>query len=235
MLRWVVAVVVVGLIFVACGGPAATAGPDATSGPTEGSTSVPSSAQPSSQPLAPTAAGEPADPSAVAEAKGLIEAADLTDPATLQEINAHLLFTRSGGEAARAVLTTSTDLEELWTALWVYGTAEVDPAPLIPLLDHENPSLRAIAAAEAVGMGEGAGFEALAATLAEDGDVMGSEPPTSLQGFAVRTLEATIDAALTPEPATDDVAGTASEWSSWLSANSSGLVFDAGTRTWGLS
>jgi hypothetical protein len=221
--RWAAILVLATVLLVsACGGSMPTTDPLGPSGPRGGASSAPASAQASSDRPSMPVRQDPADPAAVAQAKALIEGGRPADPGSLQAVGARVLFTRSGGEAARSILESSTDRDALWTALWVFGTSGVETAPLLPILRHEDSSIRTIAAAGAVGMGASEGFDVLKEALASESEVLGSEPPITLQGFALNVLEGFVDAP--PE--------SAPEWSSWLSANSANLLFDPITRIW---
>ncbi len=228
-----------GLIAVACGSPTSTV-------PADGS--PPESAEVSelpgpSQSAAPgqTATGAPdatatpiANDPAVTAARQVIEAADLADDATIDIIGGTLRFTRAGEEAARQTLQSSTDANALWAALWVYASAGTDPEPLLPLLSSENPSVRALAAANLVALGDSAGFEVLRAALLDEGSLLGAHPPRSIQAYALGVFNRyVVDEGRPAEPASEEeVVGAAAEWSTWLSDHASDLEFDATSGTW---
>lgn len=169
----------------------------------------------------------------VAAAHGMIEAADL---GTADSINAleGVRFTQAGEEAARAVLASGATGDVLWAATWVYASSATDPGPLVPLLDNADASIRAMAAATLVALGDRAGFAVLAALLPETGQLQGSAPPLSIGSFALSTLSRYVQVAGVPaEPATQsEVAAAAANWAAWLGAHTSALTFDAPSGTW---
>jgi hypothetical protein len=177
----------------------------------------------------------PADGDAVAAATTTIEAVDLGDPATIDPVGG-LLFTRSGTEAARAVLESSDDPDALWAALWVYGTGDTDPAPIRRLVGHPDPTIATLAGASLLAFGDGAGFPAMRTALATDGELSGAHPPRTLRDFAVVALGQRIaptPVAETPTLADDAEPETlADDWGAWLDAHASTLVFEARTGTW---
>jgi hypothetical protein len=169
----------------------------------------------------------------VAAAKATIEAVDLGDPATIDPLFG-LLFTRSGTDAARAVLESSDDPDALWAALWVYGTGDTDPAPIRRLVENADPTIATLAGASLVAFGDAAGFAAVRKALDTEGELIGSHPPRTIRDFAVAGLEQRI-APTASAPTVDDEADPttlAGAWGAWLDTHASALVFDAAAGTW---
>ncbi len=197
-------------------------------------TDAPASA-PSDAPTAgPTTGAPPVDAAAIDAARQVIAVADLSDPATIDEIGATLRFTAAGEWAAREILATDAATDVLWAALWVYGSGGRDPAPLQPLLGHDSPSLRTMAAASLIALGDGSGFAVLSEALSNEQPLLGSEPPITLQLFAMQTLQSYVAADGVPtEPESEEAtAGTLDDWASWLEANADQLSFDAAQGLW---
>lgn len=160
--------------------------------------SAPVSASPSGNP-APSATTSPAaatptaapnvDPAAVAAARQVIEAADPADPAKLDELSATVRFSAEGEAAARAILADpGADTTAVWAAVWVYGSTAVDPAPLRPFAAHADPSIRAMAGAALLALGDPAGFVALVDSLAVEAQLRGAHPARTVRSFALGTL-----------------------------------------------
>jgi hypothetical protein len=169
----------------------------------------------------------------IGAARRLIEAADLTDAETLDEIGA-LRFSALGEQAARDVLGSGAPDDALWAAAWVYASSASDPEPLRPLLVHTDTSIRVIAAGALVSLGDPAGFEPLGALLTDDDQLAGSHPPVSIGSFATQTLSRYVEAAGAPaEPASaDELAAAQANWVTWLEAHWNELHFDAQRGTW---
>ena len=169
----------------------------------------------------------------VATTRGMIETADLGTADTINALEG-VRFTPAGEEAARAILASSATGDVLWAATWVYASSATDPAPLVPLLGNADPSIRAMAAATLVALGDHAGFAVLAALLPDAGQLQGSAPPLSIGSFALFTLSRYVQASGVPaEPATEaDLAAAAANWAVWLGAHDSALTFDTASRTW---
>jgi hypothetical protein len=171
----------------------------------------------------------------VAAARGMIEAADLANPETLNAIEG-VRFTPAGEEAARAVLAAPAAGDALWAATWVYASSGTDSAVLAPLLVSGDASIRVMAAAALVAAGDRSGFAILAAALSDAGQLRGSQPLISVAGFSASTLSSYIEAAGVPAAAATEaeVAAIAASWSTWLGANEKSLQFDRTSGTWKL-
>lgn len=152
-----------------------------------------------------------------------IAAVDLSKDATILAVDA-CRFTPGGRTAAQAALAAGATGGPLWAAVWVYGASGRDPAPLRPLLQASDASVRVMAAAGLVGFGDASGFESLRLALADGTALAASEPPTSVSSFAATVLGSSIAADALPA----DAAG----WDAWLRSNAATLVFEATTGTW---
>jgi hypothetical protein len=167
------------------------------------------------------------------EAIGVIESVDFAAPESLDAI-AQLRFTDAGIAAARQTLTTADDRNELWAALWVYGSAPDDAAAVSPLLNHGDASIRMLAAAIAFAIGDRAALPVVQASLNDDTQLLGSQPPATIAEFAASTLVRGVEASGTPalpEPDADESAYH-SAWADWLTANAEVLTFDSSTKKW---
>ncbi len=239
MLRTTALALAVIALAAACGGASATP-PASSGGPSTSAPSVVAGPSAGSTGAAPTGTmGQPVpsvDAAAIAAARQQIYAAKFSDPASLDAIDRQLRFTAKGEAAARALLDSAATLDgqTLWTALWIYASSGSDPAPLEPLVTHEDASIRAMAAATLVALGSSSGFAALKALLTEQGQLLGSSPPLSIGGYSVAALARYISAPGTPaEPAAEeDLTALPGAWSSWLEQNAASLTFDAQTGTW---
>ena len=198
----------------ACGQPVQTPGPSGASG--ENATTV-------------------ASPPDVDAARQAIEGADLANDDSISALEA-IRFTPAGEEAARDALISGASGTALWAATWVYASSAKDPAPLRPLLDNPDASVRVMAAAGAVAMGERAGFAPLATALSDLDRLKGSRPPLSIAAFAATTLIRSVAASGAPAPpqAGDTAEAVAARWSAWLDQHANALQFDQATRTWKL-
>ena len=227
MLRSATIALAVGLLAAACGSPVSSEPP--ASAP--GSTFVSPSGAPTLS-LSPSSATDPE----VVAAKQTIESADLSIGETIDTIGGTLRFTRAGEEAARQTLATSTSSNALWAALWVYASSGTDPEPLRPLLANSDSSLRSMAAAQLVALGDAQGFAVLQQALSDDSSLLGAHPPRSVRAYALGILTNYVATEGAPtEPATEDqLSATASEWTAWLTAHAAGLRFDASSGTWAL-
>jgi hypothetical protein len=181
---------------------------------------------------------EPAQPTATLDAnacKQRIAALDLADEAKIADVAA-CRFTPGGETAARQALVTGGTRDQLWAAVWIYGSTARDAAPLLPLAGQTDPSIRAIVGAALASLGERPGLDALAASLSDAGVLAGSSPPASIASFGVFSLRRVVNAPIalsTPNPdagRTDDSAA----WRDWLAAHAAQLVFDQGNRRWTL-
>jgi hypothetical protein len=184
----------------------------------------------------PVTSGAPSDPApgtsggpGIAAARAAIDAANLADAASLDTLDA-IRFTDDGAAAAAQAITGGASGDALWAATWIYGTSGTDPAVLKPLLANDDASIRAMAAAAALSLGERAAARVLVALVTVDGNVRASHPPISIAAFSSNALAQyiagpTIAAGVSP---TD----TAAAWTAWLDAHESSMQFGADTGTW---
>ncbi|HYN69988.1 MAG TPA: hypothetical protein VEX41_07250 [Candidatus Eisenbacteria bacterium] len=172
----------------------------------------------------------------VAAAAGLIDAANLAENGTISPIQA-IRFTPAGTLAACRRLSDGVGGDALWAAAWVYATGGTDPAPILPLLAYDDPTIRAIAAAGVASLGRPEGLDALTELISVDAGLRGSLPPVTVARYAAHTLSSLIDGAAdsvgdvstgTPE---ERSAATAA-WTSWLEANRARVTFDPEAHLW---
>jgi hypothetical protein len=121
--------------------------------------------------------------------------------------------------------------------LWVYGSAGTDPDPLRPLLVYDDASIRIMAAAILLSLGDDSAVAVVREALATDTLLTGSEPPISIRQYAVNTLARYVtgsDVPQSPDEIAEEDDGTAAagDWQEWLSANGDSLVFDQSSATW---
>jgi len=173
---------------------------------------------------------------AVASARQLIESTDFANNGSIDEIGASVRFTSAGEQAARDVIASSAETDVLWAALWVYASAGSDPAVVRPLIDNADPSIRAMAAATMVALGDASGFDALNGLIGDETQLLGSHPPLSIREYVIGTFERYIAAAGTPTPpqTAEELGPAALAWSTWLGQNAPALHFDAADGTWKL-
>ena len=259
----IVVPLVVTFLLVGCGAPAvqtsapsqaaASAGPaPASAGPTFGTPAVAVTAQSPVLPSAPavhatqtpsssgaaTGSVEPTsralpDATEVAAARQLIETANLANDDTINALEG-VRFTPAGEVAARAILASTADGDVLWAATWVYASSATDPGPLVPLLANADASIRVMAAATLIALGDRAGFAVLATSLPDTGQLRGSVPPMGIGSFALFTLSRYLDAPDIPAPpaSEEEIPAAAAAWASWLGGHADDLRFDAPSRTW---
>jgi hypothetical protein len=187
---------------------------------------VPTTAPPASVPAAIT------DP---AECKRLIAAVDLTKPETIDAARS-CRWEAAGTEAAADVLGQTATRDQLWAAVWIYGTQGTDPAPLRPMLQNADPSVRTMAAGALIRLGERAAIDVLQASLSDDDVLAGSKPPVTISAFVVAALGRMIVASGSPAQPTGEPDQTtlASAWRDWLAANASELAYDSDAGGWKL-
>jgi hypothetical protein len=146
--------------------------------------------------LAGCANGEPARESAAAapaaggagQPLAAIRAADLDSEATLSALRL-ARFTEAGTRAARDFLTSGGDGDPLWAAAWLYASAATDTAPLVPLLDNRDASVRVMAAAALAALEHEGGIAVLRKERGNTATLRGSEPPITIAAFSELTLE----------------------------------------------
>lgn len=172
---------------------------------------------------------------AIREARRRIEAASLSDQASLNTVDA-VRFTDAGRTAAAELLERGVSGDAKWAATWVFASDPSGPGLLRPLLKDANASIRAMAAAGLISIGDPFGFDPLVAALTDDDFLTGSEPPRPIWQFAILTLErytGALDVARLPDaPTVEELEEAQARWALWLDANRSSLVFDDATGTW---
>ena len=143
-------------------------------------------------------------------------------------------FTDAGVAAAADLLQSGATGDSLWAATYVYASWGEDPAPLRPLLQSDDPSIRVIAAAGLVSRGDESAFDVLVESLEHQETLAGSEPPQSIWSFAAFTLARYTGQELGPALDADesDVSAGHDRWAAWLDQRRDGLVFDEGSGTW---
>ena len=220
------AIVAVAAFAAACGSSSTPTG----SGTLPGSTGGPVS--PAAIPSTP---GEPTEAD-IAAAGGLIDAANLADDATIDAIDA-VRFTPAGTLAASRRLAAGATGDALWAAVWVYVTLGTDPAPLLPLLTNDDPSIRSLAAAGAAAMGQLEGLDVLAALLGEDGGLRGAHPSVLVARYAVFSLSSLLadGPGDVPTGTPDERLAARAAWTTWLETNRSRLSFDKAQHAWRVS
>ena len=222
--------IVVALIVAACG--SSTSPTSVPPVPTTPRSSVGTPTVPASVPASSGATPSTVAPPPFVDPQALIETVDLNDESTLDNISS-LRFTQAGADAARAVLQAGGTPDQLWAALWVYGSAGTDPAPVEPLLTNGDPSVVAMAAATLVGFGDAAGLDPLRQALDADDFMSGAEPPLTLREFALETLARYVTGTGVPDPQSfSDDASAVTAWQAWLDANRAQLHFDSDQGVW---
>jgi hypothetical protein len=184
--------------------------------------------------------GDGGSPSAIAptitveEATVVLEAADLTDDASLREVDA-IADAQATVDAAAGLIADEATGDALWSAVYVYANGGDDPSVLVPLLAHPDPTIRAMAAAGAIATGERAGFEPLVAALTDTSTMSGSEPPLPIWEFATGTLARYTGVGENGPPfdanARRRLLGQ-ERWTAWLSENLDDLAFDPEAGGW---
>lgn len=169
----------------------------------------------------------------VARAHALIDVADPNASSSVGELQG-VRFTNAGTAAARQALEEGTTGDGLWAATWIYASNGTDPAPLLPLLDNDDSSIRLMAAAALVSLGRAEGFDVLVRLIESEDSLRGSEPPTTVSRFALHTLAryTGVDLAPGPTASPEEVRATAGRWEAWLAENRDQLTFDADNGTW---
>ena len=162
-----------------------------------------------------------------------IEAADLLNTEAMDAIDA-CRFTVEGFHAARDVLAAGGSDDVIWAAIWVYATGAYDPAPLRPILSRESPTLRVLAAAGLVALGDASGFDVLAASATNADDLSGSHPSISIREFVVGTFYRYVAADGAPGRWTtyEEFLTVDKRWADWVTANAARMAFDPDTGQW---
>lgn len=159
--------------------------------------------------------------------RNVIAAVDVAKPATIGALES-IRFTEGGVEAARAALEDGVSGDELWAATWVYATSGTDPTPLTPLLEADDASVRVLAAAALLSLGEPAAFDTLVSEAASKERLKGSIPPLSVGGFADYALTRYTGGSSVPRKG----GKRADAWKRWLERNRDSLTFDAESGAW---
>ena len=171
----------------------------------------------------------------VAAAVGLIDGANLDEASTISPIQ-NIRFTPAGTLAACRRLAEGVSGDALWAAAWVYATGGTDPAPLLPLLANDDPTIRSIAGAGVASMGRPEGLDALAELISVDVGLRGSRPPVTVPRYAAailaRLIESGVGDVSTGSP--EERVAAKAAWTSWLETNRSRLTFDAEQLGWKL-
>jgi hypothetical protein len=172
---------------------------------------------------------------AVAAAAAAIGAAKLTDGTSLGTLEG-VRFTAAGIQAAAGVIAAGGTDDALWAATYVYASSARDPAPLRSLARSTtaSASVRTLAAAGLVGLGDIDGFEPLIAGLRTPEPMAGADPAGTIWEFAAGVLRRYTTAGLGPDLAASDAERTtiAGQWTTWFEANKGKLRFDQPTQVW---
>jgi hypothetical protein len=226
-------------LLAACGSPtvpqpAGTAPPAPTPAITAAaavpaSTGAPSTAADAPSAAAPAGSPTPSPDPVTERVRAAITAADLREPATIDAVDA-VRFVPGAAETASQAIADGASGDALWAATWVYASSGSDPAPLLPLLAHDDPSIRAMAAAALLADGDADGAVALAGLLRVEERLQGSIPPVTVGQYAASSLARLLDG----PPATPGAgsAAVAEAWTRWLGQHGPALSFDAATGTW---
>lgn len=192
-------------------------------------TPVPGSMSATGATAGPATTGAPAP----ADCRQRIEAARLDDAASLDAVDA-CRFTVKGRDGARDALGAGGSDDVTWAAIWVYATLADDPAPLRPILDRSSPTLRVMAAAGLVALGDRTGFDVLAAATGDSSILSASHPSITIREFVVGTLFRYIEATGAPGRPTspEERASAPARWTDWLNQHEGALTFNAETATW---
>jgi hypothetical protein len=209
------------------------------------STAAPSGAPGASGPpgssgvaVAPGQTGTDAGPGATrapapTDCRQRIEAARLDSAESLDAV-IPCRFAPEGTAAAQAVLLAGGNDDVIWTAIWAYAPGATDPAPLRAYIASDTTSIRVIAAAGLVALGDASGFAVLAASASDTGPLMGSHPPISIRELVIGTFQRFVNADGAPGRWTtyEEYLTVGSRWAEWATANGSRVVFDKATGSW---
>jgi hypothetical protein len=177
-------------------------------------------------------AGQPVAITDAGECRRLIEAVNLADDATIKAVEG-CRFSPAGAEAAISVLASSTSPDALWAALWVYSASGSDAAPVQAFATSTDPTLRAMAAATLIALGDRSGLVAAQNLLAESGLLRGSFPPIPISSFVMATLTQYVVGADAPvSDGSGDVATDAQAWATWLGTHGDSLQFSDSDGVW---
>jgi hypothetical protein len=170
-----------------------------------------------------------ANPGAEAAARAAIDATNLADAPTLDALDA-IRFTDEGVAAAAQALAAGVTGDAQWAATWIYASSGADAGVLQPLLTSDDETVRAMAAAAALPLGERAAVRVLVALAASQDMMRGAHPPLSISSFCLGALSEAIDGpAVAPGAAAADAAST---WAQWLDANEASMRFSTDSGSW---
>jgi hypothetical protein len=157
----------------------------------------------------------------------------LTDSATVDAVD-ECRFIKGGADAASEILRTGGTRDQLWAAVWVYGSSAGDPAPLRPMIKNSDATVRVMAAAALARLGDGSGLDTLGAALTDTDNLAGAYPPTLISEFAAASLSRMVDGPDVPGgPASAaDITSLAGAWQSWLGTHRATLTYDASKGEW---
>lgn len=158
----------------------------------------------------------------------------LSDPESLAGLDG-VRFTEPGAAAAGSVLATHPSGALLWAATYVYASSGRDAAPLRGLLAEADATVRVMAAAGLIALGDPAGFEPLVGALTDRDLLAGSDPPQEVWMFATSTLvryAGRQGPVPSPDAGADDLATGQRAWEQWLQASGDRLRFDPASGTW---
>ena len=170
-----------------------------------------------------------------ATASAPIRAADLADDSSI-DVVAECRFTLVGLEAAREALAAGGTRDQLWAAVWLYATSGTDPEPLLPMLGAEDASIRVMAAAALLRLGEPGALEVLGAAVTDADTLLGSLPPLTISAYVQTNLgRFVVTGGTLPSPGTQvDPVTSAEAWRAWLDDHADQLRYDAATGEWSL-
>jgi hypothetical protein len=176
-----------------------------------------------------TGAPQPGNPATIAAARARIDAARLDDPASIAAVDS-IRFGDGAAAAAAEALADGAQGDARWAATWVYASSGTDAAPLRPLLDDADLSVRAMAAAALVAWGDPLGIPALGGLAGESGLLRGSIPPVSVSSYAAGTLARFVGGPVIGPGTKPAAVGQA--WLAWLAGPGANLRFDPASGTW---
>lgn len=170
-----------------------------------------------------------ADPAAVAAVAAVIEAVDPADATTLQALD-RARWEEGAAEAAAQALAAGGDAATRWAATVAYVTSGDDPAVLKPLLEDEDPSVRATAALALLAAGDKDAIPVLVALTGSEERLTGSRPPLEIGRWVSDALAWALDDAMY----VPDARGAAAQqaWEAWLTVHADGVSFDPASGTW---
>ena len=137
----------------------------------------------------PAQAGATPSEGGTQQALAAIRAANLDSESSVEALRM-VRFTEAGTRAAREFLASGGgDDDPLWAAAWLYASAATDTAPLVPLLDNRDASIRVMAAAALAALEHEGGIAVLRKERGNTEPLRGSEPPITIAACSELTLE----------------------------------------------